>query len=506
MIAEERSPAAMNRDRVKYTKGGEPRRTVWLAAATAIAVEIGCSSITYTADNPTTGGSNDNSGGRSNGGTTATSAPNNLGGSSNSAASATGGTESIVTTAAIGGQSGAAGTSNVPSTGGATAGNTNNGSVTGSAVGGVSNGGSGNVGTATSGPTGGVANSGGSPTGGVANSGGSPTGSVSNSGGSPTGGAPHSEAAGGSSSSMASCSNLTSGCPDCCASLAVPAGAFPMGRSVVSTDSDYFETTWTDELPEHNTSVDAFALDKYEVTVGRFRQFVNAYDRWLVAGSPMVGAGARAPNSNTGWLESWTTTGNELLPNASALRSALLCKTGYENWTNDPSTMESAPINCVTWYEAFAFCIWDGARLPTEAEWEYASAGGGGASGNRRFPWGASAPTIANDNCMRPDDGVHLAVGSVPAGVGRWGHLDLAGSMYEWALDWYSDSYYSDFSTSVTCNNCVNLTPATPAERIFRGGSYSSDCTETRSAFRNSAPPSARMSTSGMRCARAVAR
>ena len=56
----------------------------------------------------------------------------------------------------------------------------------------------------------------------------------------------------------------------------------------------------------------------------------------------------------------------------------LKCYPGYQTWLDTPGTPteEDYPINCIDWYEAFAFCIWDGGYLPTEAEWGYAAAGG----------------------------------------------------------------------------------------------------------------------------------
>ncbi len=505
-IAEKPAARTMAHDAKNCQKGGVSQRATWIAVIAVCALGSACSSqtITRSQSDDEMGGSDDMGGHSYGAGTTSTSTSVHASGgtavSIATNASAGGPAASTATNASgnLGGTSGGVTTSSAGNTPRGTGSSTSNPPAVGGVVNTVAPAG-GAVNTVT--PTGGVGNA-------VAAAGKTNNGGTSNpSGGTSAlalGGAPIG-VAGGASIPAGSCSALTSGCDDCCASLSIPAGTFPMGRSTVVGDSDYFDTDWTDELPEHETVVAAFALDKYEVTVGRFRQFVKAYNSWRSAGNPTVGAGARAPSSNTGWVESWTTTGNELPPNANALSSALFCKSGYENWTNEPSTMENAPINCVSWYEAFAFCIWDGARLPSEAEWEYAAAGGGGTSGNRRFPWGPGAPSIANANCMQPDS-VHMAVGSKSAGVGRWGQMDLGGSMYEWTLDWYSENFYAAFSTSGSCNNCFNATPSNPAERIFRGGGYANDCMETRAAFRNSALPATRMSTSGIRCARAVAR
>ena len=80
----------------------------------------------------------------------------------------------------------------------------------------------------------------------------------------------------------------------------------------------------------------------------------------------------------------------------------------YSTWTNTASTQENLPINCVNWWESYAFCIWDGGFLPSESEWEYAAAGG---SQQREYPWGSAAPGTGNqyaicqygiDNCYYP--------------------------------------------------------------------------------------------------------
>jgi formylglycine-generating enzyme required for sulfatase activity len=66
------------------------------------------------------------------------------------------------------------------------------------------------------------------------------------------------------------------------------------------------------------------------------------------------------------------------------LIAAVKCSATYQTWTDSAGSNESRPMNCITWYEAFAFCIWDGGRLSTEAEWNYAAAGG---SEQRQYPW-----------------------------------------------------------------------------------------------------------------------
>ncbi len=298
-----------------------------------------------------------------------------------------------------------------------------------------------------------------------------------------------------------SCAGMGDTCNDggltvsCCNRKLVPGGTFPMGRSLSGTDA--YAAGDSDELPEHDATVAGFYLDTFEVTVGRFRKFVDQYN-----GTPPVeGAGAHPLISGSGWQAAW----NVSLPSTqAALISDLKCYSSYQTWTDTPGSNETYPINCVTWYEAFAFCAWDGGRLPTEAEWEYASAGG---AENRLNPWGQQAPdnTLAVFNCQwGGTPGTCTAsdrapVGSVPAGQGRWGHHDLAGSVWEWALDWYSSSWYSGAGNP--CENCANLTSS--STRVRRGGSWS-DSTPPRVAFRYGHSPTQPYNGLGFRCARAA--
>lgn len=284
--------------------------------------------------------------------------------------------------------------------------------------------------------------------------------------------------------------------------LAVPGGTFKMGRGESPTDADYtgypLGLPFDDELPEHDVTISAFALDRYEVTVGRFRKFVEAYDAWR-ASATAQGAGESKADDGTGWDASW----NAALPsNASALSSNLktACQGSLEptpTWTEFAADQEAFPINCVTWYEAFAFCVWDGGRLPTEAEWEYAAAGG---ALNRKYPWGDDdAMPAVPANFYRTRQSPMVAVGAFsPAGAGIFGHEDLAGSVLEWVFDAYDSGYYAAIGGS--CNDCANA--ASGAERVMRGGSWEDDLNYLRAAARQSSEPAVRSEETGFRCAR----
>lgn len=284
----------------------------------------------------------------------------------------------------------------------------------------------------------------------------------------------------------------------CCAAIAMPGGAYPMGRSLVTAASDYYAAGSSNELPEHTATIAPFALDKYEVTVGRFREFVNQYDRWRQH-HPSISEGRGV--ASTGWGESWTAATTDLPLNADALETAIACGSTVQTWTSSVVSSEGEvyPMNCLSWYEALAFCIWDGGRLPTEAEWEYAAAGG---AQNRLYPWGTSAPNAELANFRGSNGTPRVEVGSKldTGGVGYFGHTDLAGSVYEWVFDWYSDSFYA--TTGNPCENCANTLLG--STRALRGGGYSYDANELRASSRNGFVASHRDGLFGLRCARAL--
>ena len=282
----------------------------------------------------------------------------------------------------------------------------------------------------------------------------------------------------------------------CCTTLLVPGCTFAMGRSDSGCDAYVVdaadEQDTSDGDPEHRVTVENFYLDKYEVTVGRFRAFVSS-GSWAPA-RDADGSHPAIPGS--GWRKpEW----DENLPTSkaqwdAALQDASSCQ-DYATWTQGTASNETRPINCVSWYEALAFCIWDGGRLPTEAEWEYAASGG---DQNRLFPWGAAAPDCALANflgCL----GSVAAVGA-STGVGRWGHEDFAGNVSEWVFDGYIPDWYDGAAASGI--SVCNVTPV--ATRALRGGGLNHVGGNLRAAYRGEGIPTARYGDAGFRCARSV--
>jgi formylglycine-generating enzyme required for sulfatase activity len=186
-----------------------------------------------------------------------------------------------------------------------------------------------------------------------------------------------------------------------------------------------------------------------------------------------------------------------LIPTAQTAWDSVLSCNSLSTWTSTPGANEVRPINCTSWYEAYAFCIWDDGVLPTEAEWNYAAAGG---NEQRVYPWSVPPTSTTIDctfaNYSPPSCSSGLSdVGSYRNGRGRYGQLDLAGNVWEWNLD------YFDGAPPVTpCVDCAPLTAA--SERMLRGGSMTSDRNTVLSSYRNGDPPDNRSPSYGARCAR----
>lgn len=253
--------------------------------------------------------------------------------------------------------------------------------------------------------------------------------------------------------------------------------------------------------PERSVSVSGFLLDQHEVTVGRFRVFEAEYAAWRSEGHPRTGEGAQPNTDGSGWREEWSTE----LP-ASLPTSDHVC---VSEWATRSAGSDAQPMNCLTWFEAYAFCIWAGGRLPTEAEWEYAASGQGQ---SRPFPWGTEAPVagthaaydcFATGHCDDADKSISdfVVVGSLPTGHGVDGFADMAGNVSEWVRDAYSATEYYD---RPDCDDCVALAAqgATNVSRVRRGGHFASREAELlRSYVREFTEPSERAPSLGARCA-----
>jgi len=171
-------------------------------------------------------------------------------------------------------------------------------------------------------------------------------------------------------------------------------------------------------------------VDDYEVTVGRFRQFVSAYPPSL----PEEAGDGVGASFGFSWPEVWKAAAYEL---REELMISLRCSDERETWTDDPEDNEALPITCVDWPHAVAFCAWDGGRLITFREWGYIAVGG---DEERPAPWGSAPADCEHANMFIREygycsggDGAALRVGSKsPTGDGRWGQSDLFGNVAEW--------------------------------------------------------------------------
>jgi formylglycine-generating enzyme required for sulfatase activity len=292
----------------------------------------------------------------------------------------------------------------------------------------------------------------------------------------------------------ASCLDLAPTCgpngdEDCCSiGQPIPGGTFYRSYDVAS-DGSYPSTSYP-------ATVAPFALDRFEVTVGRFRKFVVA-GGGTQSNPPTAGMGAHRNIAASGWYSSWN---SDLATDTATLKNALKYEQGC-TWTDAPSSDESLPINCLNWYEAMAFCAWDGGYLPTEAEWNYAASGG---NEQRAYPWSNPSDAVqidcsyANYNngtgpCV-PGGAVNRVGSESPQGDGKWAQADLGGNVWEWTLDWNATAY------SNPCDDCANLTVA--SARVDRGGYFNSPASELRGAKRGAVLPDYRRSSVGLRCAR----
>jgi formylglycine-generating enzyme len=289
-------------------------------------------------------------------------------------------------------------------------------------------------------------------------------------------------AAGGGAGTQSDCGQGSS----CCASAMVPGGTFYRWKNGASSEAQ-------DDKP---ATLSPYALDVFEVTVGRFRRFVEA-GGGTRTNPPKQGSGAHPKIPGSGWKSEW----NALLPqDRIALDTALVREKPVTIWTQAAGPNETKPMKGIDYALAFAFCAWDGGRLPTAAEWNFAAAGG---SEHRTFPWGNKiGPTRAVYDCRNQGEDIGCdpsdlpSVGSKPDGKGKWGHFDLVGSVREWALDSDPDL--------MPCKDCGIVDPTGNWTIVMGGSFWSPEIGEvTSGTIVLKQEPTADHET-GVRCARDV--
>jgi len=218
----------------------------------------------------------------------------------------------------------------------------------------------------------------------------------------------------------------------------VPAGYFEMG----SHDDDLHADD--DEKPLHKVYLDAYWIDRTEVTNAMYQQCI----------------------------------------------SAEMCTSPAQSKFYSNPEYVNHPIIGVSWDQAKAYCEWADRRLPSEAEWEKAARGKDG----RIYPWGNTSPTneFLNFNQFINET---TRVGKYPIGASPYGALDMAGNAWEWISDGYSPDYYFISPEE----NPISESPVN--RRVLRGGNWDSNADGVRAANRFWAYPR-RNDTDGFRCAK----
>jgi formylglycine-generating enzyme required for sulfatase activity len=250
----------------------------------------------------------------------------------------------------------------------------------------------------------------------------------------------------------------------------VPGGESRLGSDDTEVDlalelcNKYYSTCereWFEgEQPAHTVVLDSFWMDRTEVTNAEYRRCVEA-------------GGCTTPSSS-----------------GSDTRSSYYTDAAYDDY----------PVVYVSWSQASAYCTWAGARLPTEAEWEYAARGPDGL----RYPWGDdydgarlnSCDVNCNyawaDNAYEDGYADTAPVGSYADGASWCGALDLAGNVWEWTAD-----YFGEYSSE----RQVNPTgPASGSHRVLRGDAADGTRSVSRNAARHGGLPSRTYEYTGFRC------
>ena len=228
--------------------------------------------------------------------------------------------------------------------------------------------------------------------------------------------------------------------------ILIPEGPFIMGSSdedILWAAKQFHSESldwYRDETPAHSVSLPAFKIDKYEVSVGKYRLYMEA-------------TGKPAPRE----------------------------------FVNARLNHPLQPVVSVSWHDAKDYCLWSKKRLPTELEWEKAARG----NDKRYYPWG-NKPDALNANVRGKGDNYRNTspVGKFPEGASPYGVMDMSGNVWEWTENWYQPHPGNEHTNDLYGERF----------KVIKGGSWYSTLDLARPAIRGKALPEQKKNYIGFRC------